>query len=490
MYMMGTLYYSFNSHSFSKMKKLIFIPITLILLTSCSFFSKGTSNTEQTGSTMTQEGIEHAQTGQTTEERIEESKRRVNFRAMIRKGDYLSLKNDREAALRSYLSAYVRLKDDNVLERKIANAYFDLKEFSNAYKYYKRVPFVDLDEKEKKQTLQSIMFDETISMKNAEIKKLGLSHNELSYYWYIENCYTGIHNCVVALQAYTGSFAEIKKLKDITYSYEKVSADFQYRNALLAGALFESEQYLAGMKIAREITEKRPDYIIALKIAGYSAYELGRYREANTYLARYYTFESKDTKIAYILGLTNYYLEDYITSNLYFNTAVLGGYTPKTELERRLVYNYYILNDRKAMFKIFRYLLEEPDVTEDDFIIAVHIAKEDNNRAKAFLWANRGIEKFTDSDMLLSLRSSLYLNTNNLDRAETDLQRAYAINPRNPFTLLQYAKLHFAKNDYTSAKGFIKNVLEADPNSIFAEEAKKLTTDINKKEQEILATAS
>jgi tetratricopeptide (TPR) repeat protein len=134
----------------------------------------------------------------------------------------------------------------------------------------------------------------------------------------------GIHNCVVALQAYTGSFETIKKLKNITYSYEKVSSDFQYRNALLAGALFESKQYLASMKMVQEIVDKRPDYIVALKIAGYSAYELGRYREANTYLARYYAFDSKDTKIAYILGLTNYYLEDYTTSNLYFNTAVIN----------------------------------------------------------------------------------------------------------------------------------------------------------------------
>ena len=34
------------------------------------------------------------------------------------------------------------------------------------------------------------------------------------------------------------------------------------------------------------------------------------------------------------------------------------------------------------MFKIFRYLLKEPDVTENDFIIAVHIATEENDRGK------------------------------------------------------------------------------------------------------------
>lgn len=87
------------------MKKLILIPITLVLLTSCSlpFSSKSSDDMEQTGATMEQDESEHTQTGQTREERLAESKRRMNFRAMIRKGDYLSLKNDRESALRSYL---------------------------------------------------------------------------------------------------------------------------------------------------------------------------------------------------------------------------------------------------------------------------------------------------------------------------------------------------------------------------------------------------
>jgi hypothetical protein len=156
------------------MKELIFISISFAFLVSCSlpFTSKIIDTLDQTGAVNVQDESEHAQTGQTKEDRLAESKRRINFRAMIRKGDYLSLKNDREAALRSYLGAYVRLKDDNVLERKIAGAYFDLKEFSNANKYYKRVPFVDLDEKEKTQMLQSIMFDESVPTKSTEIKEL------------------------------------------------------------------------------------------------------------------------------------------------------------------------------------------------------------------------------------------------------------------------------------------------------------------------------
>lgn len=455
------------------------LPITFLLLTSCTIpFSTNPEKITRTSSGIVEEWVERTQTWQTREARLEESKNRKNFRSVIRKGDYFSLKSDRETALRYYLNAYLRLKDDNVLERKIAWAYYDLKDFENAYKYYIKVPFVDLEEVEKKKMLSSLMFDEGVAVKGVEIQKLWLSLDETIYYWYVENCYTGIHNCVTNLESYSGSYEPTKKLKNIIDTYMKVSSDFQYRNILLAGSLFESKEYLAGAKIAAEIAEKRPDYKIAYKIAGYCNYELGKYKEASMYLGKYYAFDVKDVTTAYMLGLTNYYLEDYTTSNLYFNAAVLNGYMPKTELERRLLYNYYILGDKKGVFKIFRYLLKESDVGEDDFIIAVHMSTEENNRAKGFLWVNEGIEKFSNSDMLYALRGNLYLLNNNLDRAAEDISKAYSINAKNPVATLGFAKLHFLKNNYASAKEYIQYTKEIDPDGLFGEQADDLLKKI------------
>jgi len=49
--------------------------------------------------------------------------------------------------------------------------YFDLKNFENAYRYYKKVPFVDLEEEEKKKMLSALMFDESTGVKSTEIQK-------------------------------------------------------------------------------------------------------------------------------------------------------------------------------------------------------------------------------------------------------------------------------------------------------------------------------
>jgi len=104
------------------MKKYLLIPIFLFLLSSCTlpFSSPDTGKKIQssTGSEIKQ--VVLVQTGQTREEKMDESKRRINFRSIIRKGDYFSLKSDQETALKYYLNAYLRLKEDHVLERKIA----------------------------------------------------------------------------------------------------------------------------------------------------------------------------------------------------------------------------------------------------------------------------------------------------------------------------------------------------------------------------------
>jgi len=136
------------------------------------------------------------------------------------------------------------------------------------------------------------------------------------------------------------------------------------------------------------------------------------------------------------------------------------------------------------MFKIFRYLLKESDVTENDFIIAVHIATEENDRSKGFLWANEGIEKFPASDMLYALRGNLSLINNNPERATEDLSQAFSMNARNPVTTLGFARLHFAKNNFTSAKEYIQSTKDIDPDGLSGEQADELLQKIITSEHE------
>lgn len=466
------------------MKYLLFL-LAFFSLSACSLpWNVGQNGTnDQTGAVSDGTGIEYAQTGQTREERLEEAKRRKSFRSFIRKGDYFSLKNEKEAALRYYLSVYARLRNDDVVERKIGQTYFELKDYQNAFKYFVRVSYVDLADEEKAQFISSLLFSDQIADKKAELKKIPLSSDEQEYYGFVSVCQTNTHDCVTGLQAYTGGYDPIKKLKEPIDTYSKVTVDYQYRNALLSGIFFGAKQYLAAANFAREIVDKRPDYRVAYKMAGYSYYELGRYADAKQMLEKYYSYDPKDTNIAYTLGLVNFMLADYSTSNLYFNTAVINGYTPKTELERRLVYNYYLLGDKQSTFKIFRYLLEEPDVSEDDYVIAVQIATELRDGAKSFLWANKGIEKFPSSDMLYAERGNIYRVRNDLDYALADLNQSITLNPRNANALFGLGALYFAKSEYTLSRQYLQQAIDIDHDGSFGTEASKMLQDVDTAEK-------
>jgi hypothetical protein len=104
-------------------------------------------------------------------------------------------------------------------------------------------------------------------------------------------------------------------------------------------------------------------------------------------------------------------LSDYTTSNLYLNNAVTWGYPHKTELERRLAYNYSALADHAGMLKVLSYLLQESDVTEDDYAVAISLALRQWENIRAYTWAYTGINKFKDSQILTPLYiASLRLN--------------------------------------------------------------------------------
>jgi tetratricopeptide (TPR) repeat protein len=46
----------------------------------------------------------------------------------------------KETALDYYLNAYKRLPNDTVLEKKIGDTYFEMKNYTKAYEYYKKIP--------------------------------------------------------------------------------------------------------------------------------------------------------------------------------------------------------------------------------------------------------------------------------------------------------------------------------------------------------------
>lgn len=257
-------------------------------------------------------------------------------------------------------------------------------------------------------------------------------------------------------------------------SAKGTSEDELYIRTLLIGKLFEQKSYLAVKKIGMEILQLRPNYKVVLKIVGYSDYELGDYAGAAKVLEQYYSIEPKDVEVAYMLGIVNYFKEDYSTSNLYFNSAVLNGYTPKTELERRLVYNYVLLGDTVGAFKIFRFLLDENDAMAEDYQIALFTAEQAGEYSKVALWSRKGLNKFPQDAVLHAYVGAAATRSQDYAEAEQYLLRARELDSKQPIVLLELGRLYFQKGEYQVAREYLTDTIGNDQGGYFATEAEKL----------------
>ena len=407
-----------------------------------------------------------------------EDARRKDFRSVIQKGDYFAIKDNQKEALRYYLIAYMRLGSDAVLASKIGGLYFDMKKFDRAYDYLSKINPNIISPEDKNRILLSLIYTRNPAIAT-ELTKLNLHPETSEYYAAMYQCLGGISACVGGIQSYTGTAPVLQSMLDVINNYATVSNDIQYRNIRLAGIAFEQKQYSVAATIASEVATARPDYIAALQIAGFSYYELGDYTNSKNYFAKLYTYTPKDIQVAYLLGNAYFHLGDYSMSNLYFNAAVLNGYTPKSEIERRLVYNNYVLGDMKNTNKVLRYLLAEPDATVDDYNTAAWLSISQNDIARASLWARNGRAKFPNNDTIVAFTAWVYRLQKNATDAKTAANQALTINPHNPIALLQLGILAYDAGDRSGAESYFENVESVDHNGVFSLEAAKYIDLIN-----------
>lgn len=334
----------------------------------------------------------------------------------IRKGDYMMSKNNPKAALEFYLPLVAKLPDDVVLYRKIATAYFQLKDWKNSYAYFVRVPLSELTTEEQSNMILALFYLDNEYDRAKELQKFAFTDLQKEYYSTLNACYAGIEKCADILWNYTGTESRILALQTITKDSHKISPEYEYRNLLLAKNFYEQKMYrLAGM-FAAEILSNNPNYQEAKKMRAFALYELGKYQESRDLMLDYFSHNPDDMEIIIRLGEVYTFLEDYATANLYFNNAIVAGYKPKTILERRLAYNYAKLGDTAGMTKVLSYLLQEDDAAEDDFAVAISLAIEKNDIARAYSWANTGIRKYRQSKIL----APLYIQSLRLARKHTE----------------------------------------------------------------------
>lgn len=242
----------------------------------------------------------------------------------IRKGDYMMSKNNPREALKFYLPVLEKLKEDVFLYKKVADAYFGLKDWKNAYAHYVRVPLSELSEKDKQNMIASLFALPDSLDRKLELQKFSFSEGEKEYYNAMSECYIVFQNCLDIFWNYEGAEERILELQKILKDSGKISPDLNYRNLLIAQKLYEQKMFrLVGM-ITAEILANNPNYKEAKKMRAFSLYELGKYEDSRDIMLEYFSENPDDMEVIIRLGEIYTFLGDYATANLYFNNAIIA----------------------------------------------------------------------------------------------------------------------------------------------------------------------
>ena len=410
-------------------------------------------------------------TGITDTDRVKLAIDRKTELRTIRKWDYMTLKNNPEKAIAYYSAALEQLPDDIVIRRKIAHAYYQSRNWRDAYTNYARVPISELKEDEYKELFQSLFADDARPDRLTELAKYTLDAPTRDYYQMIDVCYSGIHNCIVGIEWYTGSSTRILDLQTSIKKSTQISPDYHYRNFLVAAELYRQGSYRAVDILASEILSKRANYTEVRKLRGFALYELGRYSEARDILLTYLESSPQDIETISRLGEVYVYLGDYTTSSLYLNNAVTAGYPNKTELERRLAYNYAAMGDHASMLKVLSYLLQESDVTEDDYAVAISLALRQWENIRAYAWSYSAIARFPASQILTPLYISALRLNGRSHEIPPYIQTLSDELAGHPLIQLEYATSMINDDRLDQARSILTAIRDQDPTTDWGIEA-------------------
>ncbi len=386
--------------------------------------------------------------------RLVESEKKERASILAKRADYLATNNEYREAAWLY-ERILRLEPSSDIERKLAHIAYKAKNFQRSSDLYKK--FVDdLYLSEKEEFLHALRYtgdDEFVSA----LEKLDLPENIKQAYEVSWKCEHEFISCENAIRAYKHDYAPIRDLKNALKNYESLgNKDPSYKEALLIGAFYKNQDFTTAIRVGENVLRRKPDYRPILKIVGFSAFMTGQYERAQWVLWKYKKLEPKDAEADFILGLIHFEKQDYETSNIYFNKAVLGGYKPKTVVERKLAYNYYVLDLPKNMFQVLGYLMLEEDVTESDINNAVYLALVHEENRNAGEWIKIGKEKFPNAENIAGLEVWYLRATGKNSEAQTLVDSLLTKNENDLIALVQWGILAHEAGYKEKAKTLLK----------------------------------
>lgn len=477
-------------------------------------FSKTDENTWSTLNFSNKIDIEKETQSLTKDEakqKIENIRKKLALKWLIVKADVHIENQEYTIALAQLLQIYKDIPNDTQTALKIADIYYEMKKFSQAVKYYEM--WLESSKIDLKKYIFALFNAKKIEIKEIpslqnKIEQLPLSAQEKFYYTNALNCIEWFSTCKQNYQDYFNKFKEsqntgtwetlelISELKEIDLAIQNYQNfhidDLSYKNALISGAFFKNKLYPLAIHTALENISDKPDYRPMLKIIAMSYYEIWEYQEAKKYLIQYSELWDNNPEISYVLGVIYEKLNEHVLSTIHLRKALELWYDDTLDIRKRLLYNYYRLDETDKILSIFSQMIQynSDELTPDDYSLAIfyHIINDQIETAKDF--TQQAIKNFENNETFygylgwIDIESFLSHNNNweNIETiekntdimdAEKNINKALELNEKSPMINMIKGKLELAKQKPNNAFIYFKRTVSLDTGWEFEQIAKQ-----------------
>lgn len=449
------------------MKKIIVLLISMFFISSCSLSWWDTLSLEKS----IEMPLESENTPEKKDEDIKIEKQRqvlTSVRWLVIKWDYYRRNWNNFLAIEKYIKALERESDNDKIRTKLADLYFEIWEYKQAFSNYYMLKNKNADATKK--MLSSFVLSEK-NIDDDSIKKLSFGINKMNvnteikdFYTISLSCYESFDSCRENFLSYFWEYdistEDMQNIKKAFERYEKFQIWEEYFiNSLIIWEIYKSWLYNLSAILSEKILVDKPNYTPILKIVWWSYFYLWDFEKARNNLKKYYKFSPKDSEIAFLLWEISSSLLDHSASNLYYNVALKNGYNPEEVVLRRLIYNYFILWNDNNLISSFARLLSLPSANSDDFALWIYNSLTNSRLSLAREFIDKALVKFPDDVVFIAYNWWLLRLEWKLEEAEKILQEWAKKNPRNSLLTLNIAYLMQDTWNNVQAKIYFKRTI-------------------------------
>lgn len=405
----------------------------------------------------------------------------ISYETHIQKGDQFFAKGSYSMAAEEYALAIKISTENPEAYGKLGQSYEALEEPNKAYENFKRAYEISPNNPNIATHYGASLLHQGAY---AEAKTLfdGITKETREKYFYLgllslqakdhEGAKKNFEN---ALQK-EGVLAKttVQSFLDAYASYNnKLDSLTLYRDALLTDALVKAKEYQLAKEFAQDVLKAEPSYRDVWTLLGYASLKMKAYQEAEDAFKEAKRLDSLKPEVHYFLGMSHFLQAEYEEAVQSFELAVLHHFEPEAELYKKLAESQVQTGAYSDALDAYEYLVKIDRSNFELFESPVLIsAQQLKDLDRALSLAEDAVDLFPKDARSFNLLAWVYLQRNELDKAEENLNKGFSLNPKLPDLHFNSGLLQEAKDNKEQAAQDFKKAYElAEEGSSLSKEA-------------------